>query len=138
MAHELHIDKHTLPIAVATDMAPRFPVKLGGTSVLLAIPIATAADIPWGVTNNATYVASSAALPSPGQEKAAVYFSQNSVKVKANGSVGVGADVFVSSTNGGVGPSGIIVASGHWVIGQTLEVAGAGEVVTIFINPRKA
>lgn len=138
MAHELHLDKHTIPVPVATDLAPRFPVKFAGTSVLLVSPIATAADVPFGVSNNATYVASSAALPSPGQEKAAIYFAGNFVKVKANGSVGAGADVFVSSTNGGVGPSGIIVASLHWILGQTIEAAGAGEVTTIFINPRKA
>lgn len=138
MAHELHIDKHTLPALVATDMAPRMPVKLAGTSVLLVLPVASANDVPFGVTNNATYIASTLALPAPGQEKAAVYFTQNSVKVRSNGSVGVGADVFVSSTNGGVGPSGIIVASAHWILGQTLEVAGAGEIVTIFVNPRKA
>jgi hypothetical protein len=52
--------------------------------------------------------------------------------------VGAMADVAVSSTNGGVGPSGIIAASAHWIIGQTLEAAAAGEVTTIFINPRKA
>lgn len=139
MAHELHLDKHTLSIAVATDTNPRFPIKLStATSTLLAVPIATAADTPFGVTNNATYVASSAALPSPGREKCAIYFAGNSVKVRAAGSVGVGADVMVSSTNGGVGPSGIIVASGHWILGQTLEAAAAGEITTIFVNPRKA
>jgi hypothetical protein len=138
MAHDLHIDKHSLPIAVATDMAPRFPVKAAGTNIPLVSPVATSSDVPFGVTNNATYVASSNALPSPGRDKAAVYFSQNSVKVRCNSSVGAMADVAVSSINGGVGASGIIVASGHWIIGQTLEAAGAGDIVTIFINPRKA
>lgn len=138
MAHELHIDKHTLPLAVATDLAPRFPVKAAGTNIPMVAPIATSSEVPFGVSNNAMYVASSAALPAPGREKAAVYFAQNSVKVRCNSSVGAMADVAVSSTNGGVGPSGIIAASAHWIIGQTLEAAAAGEVTTIFINPRKA
>lgn len=136
MAHELDQDKHQLSgIAAATDLVPRTPVKLGGTSGLLAIPIATAADYPIGVTANATYVAST---NDGTREQVVVYFSQNVRKLRAAGSVGAGADVFVSSTNGGVGPSGIIVASSHFIIGQTQSAAAAGEIVSVFINPRKA
>lgn len=138
MAHDLHLHQHSLPLAVATIIPPRFPVKAAGSNIPMVAPIATSSEVPFGVTNAATYVPSSAALPAPGREKAAVYFSQNSVKVLCNSSVGAMADVAVSSTNGGVAPSGIIAASGHWIIGQTLEEGAAGEIITIFINPRKA
>jgi hypothetical protein len=137
MAHELHVDKHTLNFPVATDLSPRFPVKLvASTTGGFVAPIASANDVPFGVSNNATYLAST--IANTPNERTAVYYSQNSVKVRANGSVGFCADVFVSSTNGGVGPSGIITASGHWILGQTLEAALAGEIVTIFVNPRKS
>lgn len=132
MSYELHQDKHQFaaPLA-ATNLQPRTPVKFAGTSVLLVSPIATAADTPAGVTGAASYLASA-------PDSVAVYFSQNVVKMRCAGSVGAGADIFVSSTNGGVGPSGIITASAHWILGQALTTAAAGEIVSVFINPRKA
>lgn len=130
MSYELHQDKHQFPAPyAATGFQNRMPIKLVGTSSLLAAPIATASEKPDGVTGAATYAVG---------ESVAVYFSQNVVKMRAAGSVGASADVYVSSTNGGVGPSGIITASGHWIIGQALTTAAAGEVVSVFINPRKA
>lgn len=130
MSFELHQDKHQYPAPyAATGFGARQPVKFTGTNVLQVAPIATASETPAGVTGPATYAAS---------ESVTVYFGQNIVKLRAAGSVGVGADVFVSSTNGGVGPSGIIVASGHFILGQTLTPAAAGEVVSVFINIRKA
>lgn len=130
MSFELHQDKHQFPAPyAATAIIPRQPVKFLGTSVLLVAPVASMNDTPVGVTGPATYATG---------ENVTVYFSQNIVKLRAAGSVGVGADVFVSSTNGAVGPSGIIVASGHFVLGQSLTTAAAGEIVSVFINPRKA
>lgn len=130
MSFELHQDKHQFPAPyAATGFQTRMPIKFSGTNVLQAAPVATAADVVVGVTGAATYAAS---------ESVTVYYSQNIVKMRAAGSVGVGADVFVSSTNGGVGPSGIIVASAHFVLGQTLTTAAAGDIVSVFINPRKA
>lgn len=137
MAHELHIDKHTLPLAVATDLLPRMPVKFAGTNTLMCAPVGSANEQPFGVTGPASYVATSAAIPAPGREKAAVYFSQNSMKVRTAASVGVGAAVIVGSTNGVVIPGGI-TASAHWILGDTLEDGLAGEIITIFVNPRKA
>jgi hypothetical protein len=137
MAHELHLNQHSLPIAVATDIDPRRVVQLAGTNIPLVIPIGTNNIFPFGVTAPATYVASSNALPSPGRDMAAVYFTQNCVKVKAFASVGAGADVMVATTSGAVGPNPI-TASAHWIVGQTMEDGLAGEIVTIFINPRKA
>lgn len=130
MSYELHQDKHQFPAPyAATGFQNRMPVKFVGTNVLNVAPIATAADVVVGVTGAATYATG---------ESVVVYFSQNVIKCRANGSVGVGADVFVSSTNGGVGPSGIIVASAHYILGQSLTTANAGEIVSVFINPRKA
>ena len=130
MSYELHQDKHqhSGPLA-ATALIPRTPVKFAGTNVLLVSPVATAADRPDGVTNVATYTAS---------EVVTVYFSQNVVKMRCNASLAAGADVFVASVNGGVGASGIIAASQHWIIGQALTTASAGEIVSVFINPRRA
>ena len=135
MAFELHQDKEQFPVKAGTDIIPRSAVKLGGTSVLLAIPIATAAEEPFGVTHTATYLGSQV---DGAADQAAVYFRGNVMKMKAAGSVGAGADVFVASTNQGVGPSGIITASAHWIIGKTVSAAAAGEVVSVYVNPRRA
>lgn len=129
MAFELHQDKEQLHVQAATDLLNRSAIKLAGTSVLLAAPIATAADEPFGVTHNASYLAT---------DIAAVFFRGNIMKMKAAGSVGAAADVFVASTNQGVGPSGIITASAHWIIGKTVSAAAAGEIVSVYVNPRRA
>jgi hypothetical protein len=129
MSFELHQDKHQHTGGLAaTTLVPRTPVKMAGTSGLLWSPIATAADKPDGYTGAGTYTAS---------EVVTVYFSQNVVKAIAGGSVGASADVMVSSF-GRLGPSGILAASAHWIIGQTVTAAAAGEVVSLYINPRKA
>lgn len=130
MSFELHQDKHQFPAPyAATGFQPRMPILLTGTSVLLAAPVPSANIKPDAVTGAATYATG---------ESVAAYFSQNVVKMRAAGSVGVAADVFVASVNGGVGPSGIITASAHWILGQTLTTAAAGEIVSVFINPRKS
>lgn len=129
MSYELHQDKHQFSGGLAaTALVPRTPVKFAGTSGLLFSPIATAADVPAGHTGAATHLAG---------EVPVVYFTQNVVKAVCAASCAAGVDVMVSSF-GRVGASGIITASAHWIIGQTLTTAAAGEVVSVFINPRKA
>lgn len=128
MAFELHQDKHTLPIQTLVDLNPRTPVKLAGTSGLLVTAAASANDEVFGFTNAATYLAG---------EIAAVYFSQNIVKARAGASVGAGAGLIVGSSNGVVIPGGV-AASGHFLAGQSMSAAAAGEIVSVFVNPRKA
>jgi hypothetical protein len=127
MAFELHQDKHQLPITVASDCLPRVPVALGGTTALIGIPCASNNVRPFGVTNAATYLRG---------EVAAVYHDGNVVKMVANASVGASAEVGVASSNGSVGP-GLITASAHWAVGQTLNAGAAGEIVSVFVNPRR-
>jgi hypothetical protein len=130
MSFELHQDKHQFPAPyAATGFTPRNAVVLTGTNALYAAPCATSADRPWGVTGAATYATG---------ESIVVYFGQNIVKMRSAASVGVAQDVCVASVNGAVGASGIITASAHWIVGQTLTAAGAGDIVSVFINPRKA
>lgn len=129
MAYELHQDKHQLPIKAATDLSPRQPIKLGGTSGLLAFPCASLNDRPFGVTNAATYLTG---------EVIACYFESNIMKMVANASVGVNSEVGVASSNGSVGPQTLITASAHWGVGLTVSAALAGEIVSVFVNPRKA
>lgn len=129
MAFEQHLHAHTLPgAAAATTLVPRTPVKLGGTSALLIIPAASANEEPFGVTGAATHLAG---------EVPVVYFDGNIVKAVAIASTGAGALLSVGSTNGGVIPQAI-TASAHWVVGQSLSPAAAGEIVSVFVKVKKA
>jgi hypothetical protein len=61
----------------------------------------------------------------------------NTIKVTAIASLGVGADIGVASTNGGLAP--VAAASGIdvWAVGKSIGSAGAGEVFGLYIKPRK-
>lgn len=60
----------------------------------------------------------------------------NTVKVTAIGSLGVGADIGVASTNGGLAP--VAAASGVdvWRVGKSVSPANAGEVFSLYVSPR--
>lgn len=129
MSYELHQDKHQFSGGLAaTALIPRMPVKFAGTSAILFSPVGSWNEEPHGHTGAATHLAG---------EVPAVYFSQNIVKARCIASVGAGVAVGVGSTNGGVAP--VAAASGvvRWQIGQTLTTAAAGEIVSVFINPRQ-
>lgn len=62
----------------------------------------------------------------------------NTIKVTAIASLGVGADVGVASTNGGLGP--VTAASGIdiWRVGKAVSAASnPGEVFSLYVSPRK-
>ena len=132
MAFEQHLHAHTLPgAAAATLLIPRTPVKLGGTSGLLVLPAASNNEEVFGVTGAATHSAG---------EPPVVYFDGNIVKCKAGAATAynAGAAVSVGSTNGVVIPQAI-TASAHWIIGNLMSSASAaGEIVSVFVKPRKA
>lgn len=129
MAFERHLDAHQLPgIPAASNIAPRVPIKLGGTSAILGILAATAADRPAAVTGAASVGRTEIVLP---------YERGNIVKMVANASVGAAAEVAVASDNGSVGPITLIAASAHWAVGLTQHPAAAGEVVSVYFEPRK-
>ncbi|HMJ01572.1 MAG TPA: hypothetical protein VK506_01450 [Conexibacter sp.] len=70
-------------------------------------------------------------------EQLTVYGLNNVVKVVAAASVGHGAEVGVASTNGDIGP--IAGASGitRWSAGVTRSAAAAGEVLSLYVQPRQ-
>jgi hypothetical protein len=61
----------------------------------------------------------------------------NTVKVTAIASLGVGADIGVASTNGGLAP--VAAASGVdvWRVGKSVGAAAAGEIFGLYVSPRK-
>lgn len=130
MAFVLERHGFQFPFTAASSMPPFTPVKLSASSALTVVPIATAAEEPWAVTGAGTALQG---------EQVTVYEAGNIVKMKAAGSLGPNADVYVSSTNGAVGASGAITASGHWFVGKNLSIASAaGEIVSVYIKPKKA
>lgn len=129
MSHELHQDKHQFSGGLtASALVPRTPVKMGGTSALLWLPVGSWNEEPHGVTGAATHSVG---------EVPAVYFSQNVVKCRAGASIGAAAAAGVGSTNGVVAPVAGASGSVRWQLGHTVTAAAAGEVVSIFINPRQ-
>lgn len=130
MAYELHLDDHAHSgVAAATTITPRHPVNIAGTSVPLVVPVASSNLVVDGVTGAATTASGAQAV---------VYFDGNVVKMVAAASLGAGADVSVGTTvTGAVWGGSIFAASGHWCIGKSLSTAAAGEVVSVFVKPRK-
>jgi hypothetical protein len=133
MAFELHRHGHQQGLKAASAINPRTPVKLAGSNALFVLPAASGNDRPFGVTGNAT--AGASGLNS--NDAAVVYERGNVVKAVAAASVGVGAAVFVASTNGALGPNPI-TASAHWEVGISETPAAAGEIFSVYVDPRKA
>lgn len=139
MAGELHRPGHQLPVKAASAINPHSAVQLVGTSELLAIAAASTNLRPFGVTGGQTAGASGINQ----NELVTIYEPGNIVKVKAAASLGVGAEVGVTGASGGaagfsivapasLGASGIAV----WSTGQSLSPAAAGELFSLYINPR--
>lgn len=131
MAFERILHDHNHNAKAGADINPRVALKLGGTSGLLAFPVATSNDRPAGANQAATCLSG---------EQVVVQGPGNIIKLRAAASVGAGAEVMVASTNGALGPAGanLIAASGHWAVGVAHSPAAAGELFSVEILPRKA
>lgn len=132
MAYELHLDNHVFSgIFAATTINPRSAVRIAGTTVPLAIPVASSLDVVDGVTGAGTTASGAQTV---------VYFDGNVVKMKAGASLGAGQDVAVGSSNGVVwgGAASIFAASLHWIVGKSLAPAATGEIVSVFVKTRRA
>jgi hypothetical protein len=127
MAFKLDLDKHNLSVPAASDIPNYTVITLSGTSALQCHVAASTNLRPFGANDAASYARG---------EYVAVFHGGNIKKLRAAASVGAGAEVGVASFNGAVGPA-LISASGHWAVGQTLSAAAAGEIVSVFIDPRK-
>lgn len=132
MAMELY--RWTFPAIAAS--AINNGAAVGWTASALerqVVPIATVNIEPAGISlATANYAAAtppfSAAVPLVDQG--------NTIKVTAIGSTGVGADIGVASTNGGLAP--VAAASGIdiWRVGKAVSPAAAGEVFSLYVSPR--
>lgn len=129
MAHERH--KRAFPgINISAATIPgRTVVRLSATGTTeRAVEAAGSTNVlPLGV-----------ALFDAGPGKAVtVHDENNTVKVKAAASLGVGAEIGVVSGTTSVGP--LVGASGvvRHSVGQSETPAAAGEVFSLYINPRQ-
>lgn len=138
MAFDLHRPGHQQSLIAASVILPRQPIKLAGTSTLFALPAATNADRPFGMNGPATAGASGLNQG----ETLTVLEELNIVKAIAGASMGVGNEVFVGSSNGVLMPAlaaSLFSASGHWVVGvNETPASAAGDVISVFVKPRKA
>lgn len=130
MAGERILLAHQKPIEAATLLNPFTPIKLAGTSGLLALPVATSTDRPYGITGAGTI---------PANEIVAAFERGNEVKAIGGASAGAGQPLYVGSTNGVVvgGGASLFAASAHWEIGLSAMPVRAGERFTIIVDPRK-
>lgn len=136
MAYELIRPGHQETFNSAGSIInPRQPVRLGGTSALLAMPAASMNVEPVGVNGAATV-----GNPSVVNESFTVYEELNIVKAIAGASVGVDAEMAVGSSNGTLWPvaaASLFAASGHFTVGKSRTPAAAGEVFSLYVKPRK-
>lgn len=150
MAYEIIRPNFQLPVRPASSIVPRSPVKLGGTSVLLALPVASSNDRPFGYIGEATAAVgygdahdSSSVIPGPVIEEG------NIVKAICGASCGAGSEVTVATlgvasiaqgsgvaTVAQLGP--LTVASGvaAWSHGFALEPGVPGALFTLYVKPR--
>lgn len=131
MAFELHRPgfQHAFYCAsnIASNIA-RVPVKLSASSADTVLAAGTNADRPFGMVGG----------PATRAEHVTVYEEGNYVKAIAVASLGANTEVTIASSNGALGPDAPIAASGHWAVGISMSAAGAGEVFTLYVKPRKA
>lgn len=125
MAYVQHDGKRESFVA-ASNINPLIPVK-ADTVANQVVPLATNNVRPLGLVD-ATALQGAAVT---------VYGQDNTVKCVAVASMGAGAEVGVGSTNGNVGL--ITYASGtlKWALGVTRTAAGAGETISVYVNPRQ-
>lgn len=129
MAYELHRPGLSQSHPAATPVNPRQPVRLVGTTTLKVAPVPSANVEPNGFTGQPSYAA---------EEAVNVFERSNVVKAVAGASLGVNARVMVGSINGVLVPDPI-AASGHWTVGYSqTSAAAAGEVFSLFVDPREA
>lgn len=88
---------------------------------------------PFGI---ALATAAPAAATPPFSAACPVVDQGNTIKVTAIGSTGVGGDIGVASTNGGLAP--VAAASGIdvWRVGKAVSAANAGEVFSLYVSPK--
>lgn len=127
MARESHNGLIEPALKAASAMSPRTAVKLD-TVANQVVAVASRNQEPLGLTG-----AASAAQGLP----VVTYGPGNVVKAIAGASLGYGADIGVASTNGALGPVSAASGSVVWRVGVAREPAAAGEVFSLYINPRQ-
>jgi len=133
MAFQRILNGHEWALPAASAINPNTPVQLAGTDVPFFLPCGTVNARPYGVNGVATAGASGL-----NQNEAVTAFEPGNIaKVISVASIGVSTEVAVASSNGAVGAVSLIAASAHWALGVTMSSAGAGEVLSILIQPRK-
>jgi hypothetical protein len=98
------------------------------------VSAATANQEPFGI---ALATAAQAGATPPFTAAVPVVDLGNTIKVTAIASLGVGADVGVASTNGGLGPVAAASGTDIWRVGKAVGPASAGEVFGLYVSPRK-
>lgn len=117
-----------LPCFAATHLGERVPVKLvEGATARIVAPVASLNEETIGFTQTSASSGFAVEVQAVG----------NIVKAVAAASVGAGADVALGSPNGALGP--VAAASGvvKYKSGVSLSDAAAGEVFSVFVNPRQ-
>jgi len=129
MAFELHRN-HFPGIAASVINAGQVVALAPGDTQRTVVPVAT--QLPISAASSVPLGIALATSASPGNA-VSILDALNVVKVSAAASIGAGAPVGLASSNGGFGP---ITASGSWVVGQSVTAAAAGEVFSVYVNPR--
>ncbi len=110
----------------ASAILPYVAVKLD-TVANQVLPCATTTDRPLGMTIASSAQGGVLAVMGPG----------NIVKGIAVASIGFGAEVGIASSNGALGAISGASGFARWAVGTTRTSAGAGERLSIFVNPRQ-
>lgn len=127
MAFELH--RTAFPGIAASNLVPRTVVKLADGSQDRAV---------CGATNNTEMPLGISLASGLRGEAVTVHDRGNVVKVVAAASLGVGADVNLAAAGThSLAPVAGASGAARWSVGQAVSSAAAGEVFSLYVNPRQ-
>jgi hypothetical protein len=126
-AFELHRDGYPAKAASAINANQVVTSDVGDTQRQV-LPVSSHNLEPLGIAL--------ASAPNPG-DAVTVMERRNVVKVTAGASLGAGTDIGVGSTNGTLAP--IVGTQGltRWRVGKSQTAAAAGEVFSLYVDPRQ-
>ena len=125
MAFELH--RSAFPGLAASNINTRAALTLASGTDRGLVPVATCNVRPHSI-------ALATALRG---EAVTAHDEGNYVKINAGASMGPGAEIGVASTNGALAPVAGASGSVVYSVGQSVGAGVAGEVTTLYVNPRQ-
>lgn len=133
----MELYRWTFPAIAASAIGAGAAVGWTGSALeRQVVPLASVGGSYAEPVGIALATSSFAAATPPFSAACPVVDAGNTIKVTAIGSLGMGADIGVASTNGGLAPVSAASGIDVWRVGRSVSAAAAGEVFSLYVSPR--